>query len=85
MIPSDIIAKKRNGEELKNRDINKIPHPFIIDTMQLFKDEPISEKSKIYFIHLNHTNPLLNKKSFEYQNLIKNKFKIAYKNDKISL
>ena len=53
--------------------------------MQLFKDEPISEKSKIYFIHLNHTNPLLNKKSFEYQNLIKNKFKIAYKNDKISL
>tara|TARA_Y100000589_G_C27171459_1_gene636907 strand:- start:35 stop:880 length:846 start_codon:yes stop_codon:yes gene_type:complete len=74
-----------NSNELKNRDINKIPHPFIIDTMQLFKDEPISEKSKIYFIHLNHTNPLLNKNSFEYQNLIKNKFKIAYKNDKISL
>ena len=74
-----------NSDELKKRNINKIPHPFIIDTMNLFKNEPLNEKEKIHFIHLNHTNPLLNKKSFAFQNLINNRFKISYKNDKISL
>ena len=74
-----------NSDELKKRTINKIPHPFIIDTMNLFKNEPLNEKEKIHFIHLNHTNPLLNKKSFAFQNLINNRFKISYKNDKISL
>ena len=74
-----------NSDELKTRDINKIPHPFIIDTIKLFKNETQNEKEKIHFIHLNHTNPLLNKNSSEYNNLLKQGYKISYKNDKILL
>ncbi len=48
-----------DGEEINNRDIKEIPHPFVMESMALFKNLPAEEKSKIYFIHLNHTNPLL--------------------------
>lgn len=66
-----------SGTELNNRDISQIPHPFVIESMDLFKDLPKAEKNKIYFIHLNHTNPLLNKESEEYKTVIKNGFNVA--------
>ena len=46
-----------------NRPIHEVPHPFISETISLFKNEPLSVKQKIYFIHLNHTNPAHNKTS----------------------
>jgi len=48
----------KNGE-LPNRDMSQIPHPFVAESMELFKDLPTSEKQKIIFIHFNHTNPLI--------------------------
>jgi len=66
-----------DGEELNNRDISQIPHPFVIESMNLFKDLSKTEKSKIHFIHFNHTNPLLNKNSKQYKLVLKNGFKIA--------
>ncbi len=42
-----------------NRDINEVPHPFVEESMELFKNLSEKVKSKIYFIHFNHTNPLL--------------------------
>ncbi|MCB9284654.1 MAG: MBL fold metallo-hydrolase [Lewinellaceae bacterium] len=45
--------------ELPGRNMNEIPHPFIQESMELFKDLPASEKSKIHFIHFNHTNPVI--------------------------
>jgi pyrroloquinoline quinone biosynthesis protein B len=48
-----------DGAEINNRDINEIPHPFVIESLEVFKNLPAEEKSKIYFIHFNHTNPLL--------------------------
>ena len=47
------------GDELPNRKISEVPHPLVSETMELFKDENSKTKSKIYFIHMNHTNPLL--------------------------
>ena len=44
-------------DELPGRDMSKIPHPFIVETMDILK--PMKEKSKVYFIHLNHTNTAL--------------------------
>jgi len=44
--------------ELPGRDMSQIPHPFVIESMQLFMDLPVNEKQKIHFIHFNHTNPL---------------------------
>lgn len=46
-------------EELNNRDIRSIPHPFIIESMKRFSSLSVAEKKKIYFIHFNHTNPAL--------------------------
>ncbi len=66
-----------DGNEISSRKISDIPHPFVIESMELFKGLPASEKSKIYFIHFNHTNPLLNPKSKQSKFVIKQGFKIA--------
>mgnify|MGYP000523285486 CR=1 FL=1 len=74
-----------NGAEINTRDISQIPHPFIIESMELFKDLPLSEKQKIHFIHFNHTNPALNSESDAYKTIIKSGFNIAKTNDLIQL
>ncbi len=50
-------------KEINYRDISEIPHPFVIETLQYLEELPVSEKEKVFFIHLNHTNPLLNPNS----------------------
>jgi pyrroloquinoline quinone biosynthesis protein B len=70
-----------DGEEINNRDISTIPHPFIIESMDLFKDLPAAEKKKIYFIHFNHTNPVIGQKSKQAQEVIKRGFNIAVVNE----
>jgi len=54
----------KNGE-LPGRDMSEIPHPFVEESMQKFATLPEKERSKIVFIHFNHTNPLLKKISAE--------------------
>ena len=51
-----------NGLEL-DRDMSEIPHPSIEETLELFLNQPVSERNKIYFIHINHTNPILTNKN----------------------
>lgn len=48
----------KNGE-IPGRDMSEFPHPFIEESMSLFSSLPADQKEKIYFIHLNHTNPAL--------------------------
>lgn len=74
-----------DGAEINNRDISEIPHPFVIETMALFKNEPLSVKNKIHFIHLNHTNPLLDPVSEQFHKVLTNGFNIAKINDIIEL
>jgi pyrroloquinoline quinone biosynthesis protein B len=45
--------------ELPGRNMNEVPHPFVTETMVLLKNLPLVEKDKVWFIHFNHTNPLL--------------------------
>jgi pyrroloquinoline quinone biosynthesis protein B len=52
-------------EEVNFRPFSEIPHPFVKETMKLLELEAIEIKNKVYFIHMNHTNPLLNPKSKE--------------------
>lgn len=52
-----------NANEVNNRDISEIPHPLVIESMNLFDQLSLTEKQKIHFIHFNHTNPLLNDRS----------------------
>ena len=64
-------------KEINYRDISEIPHPFVIESMKLFEGVSKEEKSKIYFIHLNHTNPLLDSNSSEYKDLISKGYNVA--------
>ena len=45
--------------EIKGRPMSEIPHPFVEESMELFKGLSEVNKQKIYFTHFNHTNPLL--------------------------
>jgi pyrroloquinoline quinone biosynthesis protein B len=74
-----------SGDELNTRDISQIPHPFVIESMELFKNLPASEKKKIHFIHFNHTNPLLDSESDPYKNVLSNGFNIAQINSVFKL
>ncbi|TMM59008.1 MBL fold metallo-hydrolase [Maribacter algarum] len=66
-----------DGDELNTRDVSQIPHPFVIESMALFEELPEPEKSKIYFIHFNHTNSLLDFDSKQSKTVLKNGFNIA--------
>ncbi|MDC3252883.1 MBL fold metallo-hydrolase [Crocinitomicaceae bacterium] len=66
-----------DGSEIDNRDMSEIPHPFIVESMKLFEHLSVSEKNKIYFIHLNHTNPALRKNSPASQLIIRKGFNVA--------
>lgn len=48
----------KNGE-LPNRDMSEIPHPFIEETMTRLQALPEAVRQKVYFIHFNHTNPVI--------------------------
>ena len=43
-----------------NRDISEIPHPLVTETIDLLSGLNIENRSKVYFIHMNHTNMMLN-------------------------
>ena len=43
--------------EIPGRSMADIPHPFIEESLQRFASLPGSERAKIVFTHLNHTNP----------------------------
>jgi pyrroloquinoline quinone biosynthesis protein B len=45
--------------ELPGRDMAAIGHPPIRETMRRLESLPASRKAKIFFTHLNHTNPVL--------------------------
>ncbi|MBS1621478.1 MAG: pyrroloquinoline quinone biosynthesis protein PqqB [Bacteroidetes bacterium] len=55
--------------ELEGRPMSEVPHPFITESMEQFQSLSTEGKKKIYFIHFNHTNPLLNEDSPEFKKL----------------
>ena len=68
-----------------NRDISEIPHPLVSETINLLNSLSEENKSKVYFIHMNHTNPMLNPNS-ELSKLITTKgFNIARLGQKLYL
>lgn len=63
--------------ELPNRNMNEVPHPFVEESMALFKNLPATDKQKIHFIHFNHTNPLLKTNSTAAKEVNQKGFNIA--------
>jgi len=41
------------------RPMSEVPHPFVTETMDLLKGFSLTERAKVYFIHFNYSNPLV--------------------------
>ncbi|HEX7181663.1 MAG TPA: MBL fold metallo-hydrolase [Thermoanaerobaculia bacterium] len=48
-------------DELPDRDVTKIKHPLVTDSMDLLSPLVKSGKLTVYFTHMNHSNPVLDK------------------------
>ena len=68
-----------------NRDISEIPHPLVTETIDLLSGLNTENRSKVYFIHMNHTNMMLDPNS-ELSKLVTSKgFNIARLGQKLYL
>ncbi len=63
--------------ELPNRDMSKVPHPLVTDTMRRLSSLDEHHRNKVWFIHFNHTNPLLDPRSPAAQQLRSKGFNIS--------
>ena len=63
------------------RAMTEVPHPFIEETISLFKNESLDTKNKIIFIQFNHTNPTLQKESKERKKIEQLGFQFAKEGD----
>ena len=66
-----------DNNELPGRDMSTIPHPFVVETMATLSLLPREQREKVWFIHMNHTNPLLNLNSDQAQGVRAQGFNIA--------
>lgn len=71
--------------ELPGRAMADIPHPFVEESMLLFSDLSPAEKKRVYFIHFNHTNPLLDDTSDERKAVVRAGFSVARRGIKLEL
>lgn len=63
------------------RPMSEVPHPFIEETVALFAKANRATKSKIIFIHFNHSNPLLDEQHPNRLALEKEGFRFAREGD----
>ena len=68
-----------------NRPMSEVPHPFIEETVDLFKNESLTTKNKVIFIHFNHTNPALQSNSRERDELELLGFRFATEGQRFKL
>ena len=71
--------------ELPGRDMSKIPHPFVVESMAALRDLPRDALNKVWFIHLNHTNPLLDPNSGQSEQVRSEGFNIAVEGIRLDL
>lgn len=67
------------------RNMAEVPHPFITESMELLKDLPATDKAKVFFIHLNHTNPALQQGSEAQKKVKAAGFNLAEQGAKLTL
>jgi len=63
--------------ELPGRDMSRVQHPYVVESMALLEGLSVEERNKVWFIHMNHTNPLLNTQSKESKSVQSKGFNIA--------
>ena len=71
--------------ELPDRDASQILHPLIRETMDRLSALPESERRKVRFIHLNHTNPALDPESDAFRSIHDAGFRVALQGEILAL
>lgn len=71
--------------EVGGRDMSSFPHPFIVETMERFDESGPELRSRIYFIHFNHTNPVLRLESSHGARVLSRGYHIANEGQCIGL
>ena len=59
-----------NNEELPGRNLQDVPHPFLQESLQKFSLLEEVDRDKVYFTHLNHSNPVIQISSLERSEII---------------
>lgn len=67
------------------RPMSEVPHPFVSETVALLADLPAAERSKVRFIHLNHSNPLIQGDRKKLKELRKKGFRVARTGERLEL
>ena len=71
--------------ELPGRDMSKIPHPLIAETIRRLEGKEDSLRRKVRFIHLNHTNPAHNPNSVATRQIEKAGMCVAVQGERVEL
>lgn len=71
--------------EIPGRSMADIPHPFIAESLSRLAALPASERRKILFTHLNHTNPAADPTSPESRRIETAGMRVAVEDERIDL
>ena len=66
-----------SGDELPGRDLSKIGHPLVVDTMDRLQSRVDAGTLAVWFIHLNHSNPALDPASSARAAIERRGFRVA--------
>lgn len=80
-----IDASFYDNAEIGYRDVSEIPHPFVVESLALLEALPGELRARVYFIHMNHTNPMLNPDSEASKAVIAAGYGIARMGDRFKL
>lgn len=72
-------------EELPDRDVSKIKHPLVTDSMELLGPLVKAGKVKVWFTHMNHSNPALDPSGEARKNIEAKGFRVLDEGDEIEL
>jgi len=71
--------------EISGRSMAEVPHPFITESLRRFARLPADERARIRFVHLNHTNPVLELQSPERARVVDAGMKVAEEGETVDL
>lgn len=72
-------------DEVPGRAMAEIPHPFMVETLDRLAPLPASERRKVVFVHLNHSNPALDPASPERARLAREGTRVAEEMERFDL
>ena len=74
-----------DDHELPGRDMSQIPHPRVLDSMRRLADLTGADRAEVYFIHINHSNPIRDPESEQTKRVRKSGFNVARRGQQFCL